>query len=51
MFFLVGTQGLDLPVGTQGLGLHVVQLPNAFVMQGLDLLGGLPRLASQELET
>ena len=29
----------------------VSQPPNAFVMQGLDLLGGRPRLAAQELET
>ena len=70
MFCLLGTQGLDLLVGTQCLDmprLNVVQplnvlfwrkayrpvsqLPNAFVMQGLDLLGGRPRLAAQELET
>ena len=28
----------------------VSQPPNAFVMQGLDLLGGRARLAAQELE-
>ena len=68
MFFWLGTQGLDLLVGTQCLPrlnvaqpLNVLswrkacrpvsQPPNAFVMQGLDLLGGRPRLAAQELET
>ena len=70
MFCLLGTQGLDLLVGTQSLDLprlnvvqplhvlfwrnayrHVSQPPNDFVMQGLDLLGGRPRLAAQELET
>ena len=68
MFCLLGTQGLDLLVGTQCLPrLNVVQplnalfwrkayrpvsqLPNAFVMRGLDLLGGRPRLAAQDLES
>ena len=70
MFCLLGTQGLDLLVGTQCLDLPrlnvvqplsflfwrkayrpVSQPPNAFVMQGLDLPSGRPRLAAPELET
>ena len=57
----VGTQGLDLPRLNVVQPLNVLfwrkayrpvsQPPNAFVMQGLDLLGGRPRLAAQELET
>ena len=57
---LVGdARPIDLFVGTaQPLNVLFVasprpvsQPPNAFVMQGLDLLGGRPRPAAQELET
>ena len=56
---LVGTQCLPRLNVVQPLNVlfwrkayrPVSQPPNYFVMQGLDLLGGRPRLAAQELET
>ena len=51
MFFLFGTQGLR-PACWDAMPIHAAAECGATaVMQGLDLLGGLPRLASQELKT